>query len=413
MLFRAADKGFQHMGGLLEFLDEVLVFLVAPGVAQSGQLTVQHGHAVAQFFTELFEVVRKAADFCGIDNRLGHGGSFDLGHTNRTGHSIFAAGAVGFKQNSLYIEVMKVNSHPRYPMVLSIGAALVTLGIKAAAYGLTGSVGLLSDAVESLVNLVAALTALFCLWFAARPVDVTHTYGHEKIEYFSSGWEGLLILLAACSIAWYAVLRLFEPKLPDDLEIGMILCLGASVVNFVVALVLLRVGKKTQSIVLEADGKHLMTDVWTSVGVVVGLLLVRVTGWTVLDPVIALLVAANILWTALDLMRRSFNGLMDHALPESEQAALRVAIEKKVPRGVTYHAMRTRQAGARRFVDFHLLVPGAWSVQEAHDLTGQVEAAIKNEFPAVEVTVHIEPIEEPAAWKDSELLPLEHRQATK
>jgi cation diffusion facilitator family transporter len=409
MLFRAAHESFQHVGGLLEFLDEMLVFLVAPGVAQAGELPMQHRHAVAQLFTELLEMVSEAADFRGIDNRLGHGGSFFCGSY------IFAARGLVFKKNSLYIEVIMPNFHPRYPLVLSVGAALVTLGMKGIAYGLTGSVGLLSDAVESLVNLAAALTALFCLWFAARPVDTSHTYGHEKIEYFSSGLEGVLILFAAGSIGWYAVVRILEPEplALDDLGISTALFLGAGLINLGVARVLLRVGKKSQSIVLEADGKHLMTDVWTSIGVIAGLWLVRLTGREFLDPLIALLVAAGILWTALDLLRRSFNGLMDHALPESEQATVRVAIEKTLPLGVTYHALRTRQAGARRFVDFHLLVPGAWSVQKGHDLTGRVEAAIEGEFPAIEVTVHIEPIEEPAAWRDSELLPLEHRQGTK
>jgi len=302
------------------------------------------------------------------------------------------------------------NSHPRYPLLLSIAAALITLGLKSVAYWLTGSVGLLSDAVESIVNLVAALTAIICLWYAARPVDPSHTYGHEKIEYFSSGLEGVFILIAAVSIAWYAVLRLLQPQPLEGLAIGTALALAATVVNFVVARLLLRVGRQAQSIILEADGQHLMTDVLTSLGVVVGLIMVKITGWEILDPLIALLVASNILWTGLKLMASSFNGLMDHALPEAEQVLVRTAVDKILPRDVTYHALRTRQAGARRFADFHLLVPGAWSVQKAHDLTGQVEDAIKIALPGIEVTVHIEPIEEPAAWADSELLPLEQGQ---
>jgi cation diffusion facilitator family transporter len=321
---------------------------------------------------------------------------------------------VRVQEDFSYIEEMSAIAPPRYPLVLSIAAALVTAGMKGFAYFLTGSVGLLSDAVESFVNLAAAVSALFCLWFAARPVDASHTYGHEKIEYFSSGWEGGLILLTAVSIGWYAIVRIITPQ-PlelDALGIGTVLFLGAGLINLGVARVLLSVGKKSQSIVLEADGKHLMTDVWTSVGVTSAVWLVRLTGWQILDPVIALLVSASILWTALDLLRRSFNGLMDHALPDSEQATVRSAIEKVLPHGVTYHAVRTRQAGPRRFVDFHLLVPGAWSVKKGHDLTGQVEAAVQNALPGIEVTVHIEPIEEPAAWKDSELLPLEHRQGT-
>ncbi|MBI3407118.1 MAG: cation transporter [Planctomycetes bacterium] len=303
-------------------------------------------------------------------------------------------------------------SHPRYPVILSIAAALVTIAMKGIAWRLTGSVGLLSDAVESLVNLVAALTALFCLWFASRPVDPSHTYGHEKIEYFSSGLEGVFIMVAAGGIAWYAVSRLIEPQPLEELGPGLVVTTIAALINFAVAQILLRVGRRVGSIVLEADGQHLMTDVWTSVGVVLGLVLVWLTGWLPLDPLIALAVSANIVWTAYDLMRRSFNGLMDHSLPEKEQKLLRSSIEKVLPTGVTFHALRTRQAGSRRFVDFHLLVPGAWSVRKAHDLTGKVEQAVCEALPGIEATVHIEPIEEKASWEDSALLPLEQQQNT-
>ncbi|HWY88416.1 MAG TPA: cation diffusion facilitator family transporter [Gemmataceae bacterium] len=300
-----------------------------------------------------------------------------------------------------------VNSHPRYPVVLSIVAALINLGLKSAAYWLTGSVGLFSDAVESTVNLVAAVSAFLCLVYAARPVDPSHTYGHEKIEYFSSGLEGVLMLAAAVGIAWYAVTRLVTPQPLEGLGLGAAMALAASLVNFAVARVLLRVGRQVNSIVLEADGRHLMSDVWTSLGVVAGLVMVHWTGWDVLDAIIAFLVAGYIVGAALDLIVRSFNGLMDHALPDTEQASVRYAIGRILPSGVTFHALRTRQAGARRFVDFHLLVPGAWSVQKAHDLTGQVEKAVQTALPGIEVSVHIEPIEEPAAWQDSALLPLE------
>jgi cation diffusion facilitator family transporter len=304
------------------------------------------------------------------------------------------------------------NSHPRYPIVLSIAAALITLALKSAAYGFTGSVGLFSDAVESLVNLVAAVTALFCQWFASRPVDPSHTYGHEKIEYFSSGLEGVLILVAAVGIGYYAVVRLLHPQPLEGLGWGAALTLAGTVVNYAVARLLLRVGRQVQSIVLEADGQHLMTDVLTSLGVVAGLVLTFVTDWEILDPLIALIVAAYIVRTAVDLLRRSFNGLMDHALPETEQASVRAAIDNTLPTGVTFHAFRTRQAGARRFADFHLLVPGAWSVKKAHDLTGRVEDSVKKALSGIEVTVHIEPIEEPAAWQDSELLPLEDKKGS-
>src|SRR5207244_297995 len=238
-----------------------------------------------------------------------------------------------------------------------------------------------------------------------QPVDKSHTYGHEKIEFFSSGLEGILILGAAGGIAWVAIDRLLH--LPDDLprlEVGTVISFAASLINLAVALILIRVGRRTNSIILEADGRHLMTDVWTSFGVVVGLTLVRITGWVVLDPILALVVAGNIVWTAWDLIARSFNGLMDHALPEREQQAVRTAIDALMQPGLAYHALRTRQAGARKFVDFHLLVPGTWSVQEAHDFTERVEEAVRAALPGAEVTVHIEPIEAESAWKDGEVL---------
>jgi cation diffusion facilitator family transporter len=297
-------------------------------------------------------------------------------------------------------------------VLLSIAAALVTLALKTAAYFLTGSVGLLSDAAESIVNLLAAVTAYLSLRYAAKPVDESHTYGHEKIEFFSSGLEGVLILTAAVLIAWYAVQRLVTGGRPEALGIGMAMTLAAAAINGVVAQILLRTGRKHQSIVLEADGRHLMTDVWTSVAVLAGLSLVWATEWAgrplyQLDPLIALLVAANIVWTAYDLIRRSFNGLMDHALPEAEQAAVREAIQTHLGPGMTFHALRTRQAGSHRFVDFHLLLPGHYTVRHAHALTEVIEGAVRATLPGLEVTVHIEPIEEPAAWQDSALLPIE------
>lgn len=297
---------------------------------------------------------------------------------------------------------------PRYPVVLSICAAIVTLAMKTGAYFLTGSVGLLSDAAESLVNLFAAMTAFVCLWYAGRPIDSNHTYGHEKIEYFSSGLEGVLILVASLGIAWAALDRLVHPQPLSALGMGTALALAASFLNLAVGSLLLRVGRQTGSILLEADGHHLLTDVWTTVGVVVGLAVVWLTGWVILDPVLALLVAANILWTAFHLLGRSFNGLMDHALPVEEQEQVRRTIEATLEEGVTYHALRTRQAGTRRFVDFHLLVPGAWSVRRGHDLTERVEEALRSSMRGMEITVHIEPIEEQSSWQDSELLPLEN-----
>lgn len=295
----------------------------------------------------------------------------------------------------------------RNPIILSVLAAIITLALKFTAYVLTGSVGLLSDALESFINLAAALTALAAVWYAAKPVDPSHTYGHEKIEYFSSGLEGVLILVAAGGIAWYAMGRLVARQPLEALGIGALLAVVAALVNLGVARVLLRVARRTGSIVLEADGQHLMTDVWTSFAVVAGITLVALTGWEVLDPLIALVVAISIVWTGVSLIARSFNGLMDHALPEAEQANVRAAIHRLLQPGMHFHAMRTRQAGTRRFVDFHLLVPGRWTVQEAHDVTERIEAAVRAALPGAEVTVHIEPIEAEASWTDSELLQVE------
>jgi cation diffusion facilitator family transporter len=300
-----------------------------------------------------------------------------------------------------------VEARLKYPILLSIAAAVATIGLKSAAYFLTGSVGLLSDAVESLVNLVAALTAYLSLHYAAKPVDESHTYGHEKIEFFSSGLEGVLIVVAAGAIAWYAVHRLVVPETLQPLGAGLIVALVASAINAVVGVILLRAGRKHGSIVLEADGRHLLTDVWTSAAVLAGLGLVALTDVQMLDPLIALGVAVSILWTGLDLIRRSFDGLMDHALPPEEQSVVRAAIEARLGPDMDYHALRTRRAGRRRFIDFHLLVPGRLTVQQAHTLTGEIEEAVRGVLPELEVTVHIEPIEDSSAWRDSALLPLE------
>jgi cation diffusion facilitator family transporter len=299
------------------------------------------------------------------------------------------------------------HQHLTRPVLLAIAAAVVTLGLKFAAWWLTGSAGLLSDAAESVVNLVAALTAYFSLRYAARPVDVSHTYGHEKIEFFSSGIEGSLILVAAVGIIFYALRGLVRGVELQALDLGLLIGTVASVINLVVAQVLLRVGRAYRSIVLEADGKHLMTDVWTSVAVLVGLGLVTLTGLQWLDPLIALGVAGNIVWTGVGLVRRSFDGLMDHALSPDEVAAARTAIEATLPPGTTYHALRTRQAGARRFLDFHLLVPGIYTVRRAHEIGDAVEEALRTALPGAEITVHIEPIEDPEAWGDSALLLIE------
>jgi cation diffusion facilitator family transporter len=293
------------------------------------------------------------------------------------------------------------------PIFFALLAALLTLGLKLAAYWVTGSVGLLADALETVTNVVAALTALFALWYAALPVDVSHTYGHRKIEYLSSGLEGALILAAAVAIAWHAVGHYLVPEAPKEVLLGGGIALVATAINLAVARLLIRVGQARGSIVLEADGRHLMADVLTSAGVLVGLGLVQLTGRLWIDPTVALLVAAHVAWTGADLVRRSFNGLMDHALPAAEQARVRAAIEAHLGPGMDYHALRTRQAGTDRFADFHLLVPGSFTVSQAHALTERIEEAVRAVLPGIEVTVHIEPIEEQAAYQDSALLPLE------
>ena len=295
----------------------------------------------------------------------------------------------------------------RNPLLLSIAAAVLTLALKTSAYLVTGSVGLLSDAMESLINLVASVTALAAVSYSAKPVDTSHTYGHEKIEYFASGLEGVLILVAALAIGWVSVGRLLTPRALEPLGLGLALSVLAAVINGGVGLILVREGKRHGSIVLEADGKHLLTDVWTSVGVLAGLGLVALTKLEIFDPLVALVMAANILWTGVDLIRRSFDGLMDHALPRAEQEQLRRAIEPHFGPRMTYHALRTRRAGTRRFADFHLLVPGDMTVQAAHEIGDRIEGAMRSALPKTEITVHVEPIEARQSWHDSELLPVE------
>lgn len=286
---------------------------------------------------------------------------------------------------------------------LSVGAAVVTIALKMLAWQLTGSVGLLSDALESVVNLVAALVAMAMLHWASTPPDEQHRFGHEKAEYFSAGVEGGLILLAAFSIGWAAVGRLIHPVTLDDLGVGVTLSAAASLVNLAVAIVLVRAGRRYRSITLEADGRHLITDVLTSVGVILGVLAVGATGWLWLDPTIALLVALNIVVTGTSLIRRAGAGLMDHALPPADQQALEGVLDAYRRDSVAFHAVRTRQAGRRSFVSLHVLVPGSWSVHEAHALADRLERDIHSALPGASVTTHLEPIEDPASLADVEL----------
>jgi cation diffusion facilitator family transporter len=284
---------------------------------------------------------------------------------------------------------------------LSIGAAVATISLKTAAYFLTGSVGLLSDAIESLVNLAGALMALFMLTIAARPADESHVYGHSKAEYFASLVEGLLILGAAAWIIITAVERLLHPQGLQELGIGLIVSALASLINFIVARILMNQGKKRNSISLEADAQHLMTDVWTSVGVISGVAIAGLTGWTVLDPILAILVALNILWTGFQLIRRSVHGLMDAALPEEEQKLIEEVMAKHRQKGIHFHALRTRQAAARRFISVHILVPGEWTVHDAHHIAEDFEADIRAALGGViTVFTHLEPVEDEISMDD-------------
>jgi len=286
---------------------------------------------------------------------------------------------------------------------LSIAAAILTIALKSAAYFITGSVGLLSDALESLVNLVAAIMALAMLTIAARPPDEDHTYGHAKAEYFSSGVEGALILVAALSIVATALPRLLAPQPIEQVGLGLAISVVASLVNLSVALVLRRVGRRNRSITLEADSAHLMTDVWTSAGVLVAIGLVALTGWELLDPIIALAVAANIIWSGFGLVKRSVLGLMDTALPPEQQTAVRAIQQRYTQEGLTFHALRSRQSGSRNFVSMHVLVPGSWTVQRGHELLERIEADIRQSIPNVTVFTHLEPLDDPASWQDAQL----------
>ena len=283
---------------------------------------------------------------------------------------------------------------------LSIAAAVATIALKAAAYLITGSVGLLSDALESLVNLAAASMALAMLTVAARPPDEMYAFGYGKAEYFSSGVEGALILLAAAGIVWTALPRLASPQPLEQVGIGLAVSVLASVINFAVARRLLKAGKEYRSITLEADARHLLTDVWTSAGIIAGVFAVSLTGWTRVDPLIALVVAANILWTGAQLLRRSLLGLMDAALPAADQNAIKDVLSQYERRGIRHHALRTRRSGTRSFISLHVLVPGAWTVQRGHEVLEHIERDIRAALPGSSVFTHLEAVDDPASWED-------------
>lgn len=286
---------------------------------------------------------------------------------------------------------------------LSIAAAVVTIGLKTMAWYLTGSVGLLSDAAESVVNLFAAIMALVALKVAVRPPDKNHLFGHSKAEYFSAAAEGLMIFIAAAVIIFSSIERFLNPQQLDNVGIGLAVSVLAAAINGAVAAVLLRVGRKHRSITLTSDGKHLLTDVWTSAGVVVGVLLVALTGWVRLDAVVAFAVGVNILVTGWKLIAQSTAGLMDISLPKEDNARIQAILDSFTTEQIQFHAVRTREAGHRQFMDMHLLVPGDWSVQRGHDLTEEITAKLHCEYPELRVNCHVEPIEDPRSYQDIDI----------
>jgi len=286
---------------------------------------------------------------------------------------------------------------------VSIVVAVLTISMKFAAWLLTGSVGLLSDAAESVVNLVAAGVALVVILWSTRPADEDHTYGHEKADYLSAGFEGALILLAAVTIAYAAVDRLINPTELTEVGLGLAVSAVASLLNLLAARLLIRTGEEESSLVLVADGRHLMTDVVTSAGVIIGVGLVWLTGWQTLDPIIALVVAANIVRTGVGLVSDSMSGLMDKALPDEELAVVSEVLDSYESRDIHFHALRTRKAGRRTFISIHVLVPGQWSVKEGHDLAEQVEGDLRSRFEQATVFTHLEPIDDPISFEDTGL----------
>ncbi len=290
-------------------------------------------------------------------------------------------------------------SHAKY-LWISIVASIATILLKGGAYFVTASVGLLSDAIESFINLAAGVSAFALLTIALRPPDRGHPFGHNKAEYFSSIIEGTLIFLAAVAICVTSIERLINPHPPHDLGTGLLISVAASVINLFTAMILMKAGKRYNSITLEADARHLLTDVWTTGGVLAGLLVVNLTGWIILDPIIAIFVAVNIIFTGIGLIRRSVSGLMDEALPADEIDLLRKILDSHKRYGVVYHSLYTRKAASKRFVSLHLVMPGEWQISKGHELTKLIESEISRVFPETDVFIHIEPMGDPAAFDD-------------
>jgi cation diffusion facilitator family transporter len=283
---------------------------------------------------------------------------------------------------------------------LSIVTGVTVFGLKIGAYAITGSVGLLSDALESIVNIVAAVVALVALRTAMKPADERHHFGHGKAEYFSAQIEGFMILLAAVIIIGTAIERLLKPAPLEAVGWGLAISTIASLLNGGVAFVLMRAGRKYRSPVLDADGRHLLTDVWTSVGVLIGVGAVQVTGWLRLDALVAMAVGLNIIVTGVNLLRESTGALMDKALPAEDHDAIVSVLKKFESDNVKFHALQTRQAGRHRFVSMHVLVPAAWTIQQGHDLSEDLEGQIIDLLPDTTVHTHVEPIEDPRSWQD-------------
>jgi cation diffusion facilitator family transporter len=286
---------------------------------------------------------------------------------------------------------------------ISIGAAILTITLKLSAYWLTNSVGLLSDALESFVNLLTAIVALLALRVASRPADEEFTFGYSKVEFFSSGFEGGMILIAACSIAFASIQRLLHPQPLEQIGVGLLISVIASLINLGVSRILSTAGKKYGSITLQADARHLMTDVITTGGVIVGVGLVSITHLNILDSGVALLVAANILFTGFNLLREAYHGLMDVSLPAAEMSKIQGVLATYEAQGIQFHALRTRSAASRGFVSMHILVPGRWSVRQGHKTAEKIETEIRSHVPQISIFTHVEPVEDPISWEDSQL----------
>ncbi len=293
-----------------------------------------------------------------------------------------------------------MSDSPQKYIHYSIAASIITLILKFWAWHITDSVGLLSDALETLVNLTAGLFALAALTLALKPADHSHTYGHGKAEYFSSGAEGMLILIAAVGIVYASIERFISPSVPSNLLTGLLIALLSSAVNFVTAKIMLKGARIHDSITLEADAKHLLTDVWTSIGLVLGLgvMLFTPPSWAILDPIIAIIMAVNIIFTGFYLIKKSYSGLMDNTLPQSELTLIDKSIRECAGEDILYHGLRTRKAGSQRFIDFHLLLPGKSTIESSHTMCSKIETCIKDELKNCHVTIHVEPEEDKSSY---------------